>query len=300
MESIHIYIPTRNSELTLENSVTSLSASATACQVNIKITIVDNMSSDGTWERILSLEEKGLVHRSFRHPSNIGIATLLYCLSMHKKEINLRGSYMPLIMIDSEDTVNPDFFSYYSSFNSTKRADLYIPRYGLYRINGSNENHFETGTNSFYANCGYLSPISRAMAILALPGAIGSTTAVWATGIMSNEAFEIWYHHTRKFVKNPGIPLIAWENSLIANLLYQCSYRLTEGLCLRGCIDSKYIRFPGVSSQLATVLYEMNCGGLELLSIFTEYKLLNEDLLEKISSVDSYRKSLRTMIHGWK
>ena len=179
------------------------------------------------------------------------------------------------------------------------KADLYISRYCLYRINGTNESHSEIRTNSLYENCVYLSPLARAMAVLALPGAIGSTSAVWATGIMSNKAFQIMYNHTKKFTRNPGIPGAAWENSLIANLLYKCSFQLTGGLYIRGCIYSKYIKFPGVSSQLSTILYKMNCGGLEMLSYFTNYKLLDEDLLEKLSSIELYRKALRGMIGVW-
>jgi hypothetical protein len=137
------------------------------------------------------------------------------------------------------------------------------------------------------------------MTVLALPGVTGSTSAVWGTGIMSNKAFQIWYEHTRRFVRDPGIISTAWENSLMANLLYKCSFRVTGGLLLRGCTDSKYIKFPGSSSQCASILYERNCGGLELLNIFTRHKLLNEDLLARISSVESYRKELRAMINEW-
>ena len=298
-ESVHIYIPTYNSETTLQNLITSLKESANECKVFITITIVDNASSDSTWDIILNLNRKGIIQSNYRHPSNMGIATFYHLFSIHNKRINQHGRFIPFIMCDSEDMVHLNFFSHYNSSSQTIEADLYIPRYCLYRINGTNESHSEIGTNSFYENCVYLSPLARAMAVLALPGAIGSTSAVWATGIMSNKAFQIMRNHTKKFTRNPGIPGSAWENSLIANLLYKCSFQLTGGLYLRGCIDSKYIKFPGAYSQLATVLYEMNCGGLEMLNTFTNYKLLHEDLLEKLSSIDLYRKALRGMINEW-
>ena len=110
MKSIHIYIPMYNSETTLQNLITSLKESANQCKVFITITIVDNASNDSTWDIAYNLKRKALIESIYRHPINMGGATLLHSLSIHNKRINQHDRFIPFMMCDSEDMVDLDFF----------------------------------------------------------------------------------------------------------------------------------------------------------------------------------------------
>ena len=296
---ISILLPTYNAENTIEKCVRSLQAAATHSRITISIFVFDNNSQDKTLECILALKKTEQITHVVVHSFNIGrMSNFLYCANWYRR-VSTNSRWQPVIIMDTEDFVSPDYFEPIKEEMSKPleaRVDLIVPFYQLYSLR-SGSSHSIIGVNSFYRDINLIiSNKVRSMAVLALPGAVGFTSMVWGTCYLNKTPLEIYCSHTKKFVLNPDIDIMAWENTLTCNLLYGCSLQSGNSIYYRGCREDTYVYFPGASGPLAGLIYSPFCGGAKILDIANKYSLVSRDILDVMKYVALYRESLNKML----
>lgn len=280
MHEVSVLIPTFNSESTLSQCARSLRAAATKANCCVYIYVFDNCSTDGTVAIAKKLINEQVVSGCHLRDHNIGLGTFLQMAHWYENVHCKQLSWAPVLFMDSEDTVSDNFFCTLGeclSAASSTGASLIIPQYNL-RSLSSFQFHNCIGTNSFFKNALLLSLMRRALACLLLPGATGFTSMVWGSCFVTRQPFKLLKAHTKRFILDPEIPGVAWENSLAASLLFSHEYIVSNATVYRGCSDDKYLAFPGSDSALASLIYNLHDGGAEILQCCKKYQLLPAEL----------------------
>ena len=301
MQSISVLIPTYNSESTLQQCVKSLHCSAEQAKIKIEIYIFDNRSDDNTLAHAKELYNSDLISGCQCNGRNIGIATFYKMANWYIKSCSAKDSWSPVFLMDSEDTVPVDYFSFLcfaAQSAAHEGCSLVIPQYALRSLTYSSM-HNRIGTNSFFFNAKYLPLKTRWLACLLSPGAVGYSSMVWGCLYLNSQPFDRFRSHTKKFVMDPGLLPAAWENTLCANLLLEFDYMLSSGVLYRGCTNSKFFEFPGADSALASFIY-INDGSLSILETARKHDLVPEDIRSSLSDIINHKVNFSNLVQSFK